>query len=87
MATSQKISIEGVEYAVSDLSDEAKKQLLNLRATDQELARLQTQVAIAQTARVAYSRALAAALSKANGAEDTNAASKKTAKKASADKA
>lgn len=62
MATTQKIKVNGVEHAYDDLSDEAKGQLNNMAVTDQEIARLQTQLAIAQTARAAYARALGTAL-------------------------
>ena len=51
MANAQKIKIDGVEYALNELTDQARNQLLNLRAADQEIARLQVQMAIAQTAR------------------------------------
>lgn len=62
MTNGQKIKINGVEHDLDNLSDEAKGQLTNLRVTDQEIARLQTQLAIFQTARAAYARALGAAL-------------------------
>ena len=61
----QKITVDGVQYALNDLSAEAEKQLMNLRVTDQEIARLQAQQAIAQTARAAYASALRAALPQA----------------------
>lgn len=60
------IKIDGVDYAIADLSDEAKGQLTNVRVTDQEIARLQAQLAIAQTARAAYARTLGAALAQVN---------------------
>jgi hypothetical protein len=60
----QTLTIDNVEYKLSDLSDNAKNQLMNIRVTDQEITRLQQQLAIAQTARVAYSNALKAELSK-----------------------
>lgn len=65
MATPQTIKIDGIHYATSELNDEAKGQLMNLRVTDQEIARLQTQLAITQTARAAYAQALNVALPKA----------------------
>lgn len=58
----QKITIDGVEYALSSLSAEAKGQLQMLQVTEQEIKRLQTQLAIAQTARNAYTKALLASL-------------------------
>lgn len=69
MANTQKIKIDGVEYALNELTDQARNQLLNLRAADQEIARLQVQMAIAQTARAAYANALAAALPQADANE------------------
>lgn len=64
MSQEQKISIDGKEYALNSLSDAAKNQLVSLQAADGEIARLQTQLAIAQTARNAYARALAEQLPK-----------------------
>lgn len=54
----QTVTIDGTTYNLSALSDEAKSQVANLRVTDAELQRLQTQLAIVQTARNAYARAL-----------------------------
>ncbi|MGO1344020.1 DUF6447 family protein [Chromohalobacter japonicus] len=54
----QTVSIDGTEYNLADLSDSAKAQVTNLRVTDQEIARLQQQLAIYQTARKAYASAL-----------------------------
>ena len=48
------VTIDGTEYAISDLTEKARQQIANVRAADQELARLQQQQAIAQTARSAY---------------------------------
>lgn len=62
MSTEQNFTIDGTEYPLSSLSDEAKSQLQMLRVTDQELQRLQWQLAIAQTARNAYAQALKATL-------------------------
>ena len=56
MATN--ITIDGKEYDPDQLSEAAKSQLTNVRVTDQEIARLQQQLAIAQTARQTYARAL-----------------------------
>jgi hypothetical protein len=58
------LTIDGVEYRTDDLSDEAKNQIMNLRVTDQEIARLQQKMAIAQTARTAYAKALSTELPK-----------------------
>jgi hypothetical protein len=66
MTTSKEktITIDGVEYKVSDLNDNAKNQIVNLRVTDQEIASLNQKLAIAQTARAAYANALAAEVAK-----------------------
>jgi len=50
MSTESKkstITIDGKAYALDDLSANARSQIVNLRVTDQEIARLQTQLAIA----------------------------------------
>ena len=54
----QKVTIDGVEYAVDRLSEAARSQIVNLRVCEQEIVRLQQQLAIAQTARAAYANAL-----------------------------
>ena len=58
----QKITIDDVEYDLDSLSDNARAQVVNLQATDQELARARSLVAILQTARMAYANALKALL-------------------------
>lgn len=59
------IIIDNTEYQMDQLSDNAKALINNLRFTDSEIARLQAQVAVAQTARATYANALKAELSKA----------------------
>lgn len=54
----QTVTIDGKEYGPDDLNDNARAQITNLRVTEQEIARLQQQLAIAQTARTAYANAL-----------------------------
>ena len=56
------IKIDDKEYDVATLSDEAKNQLASIQFVDSELARLQAKAAALQTARMAYSKALQAAL-------------------------
>ncbi|MHB0776539.1 DUF6447 family protein [Halomonas sp. WWR20] len=60
----QTVTIDGTEYNLADLSENARSQVTNLRVTDQEITRLQQQLAIAQTARTAYARALSEELPK-----------------------
>lgn len=60
----KSISIDNKEYELAKLNPEARQQLTNLRVADQEIARLQVQLALAQTARNAYGQALKAELDK-----------------------
>lgn len=53
-----KITIDGKEYGLDTLSEEAKNQLGSIQFVDSELVRLNAQVAVYQTARNAYSAAL-----------------------------
>lgn len=59
------ITIDDIDYAEDALSDEAKAELLNMKVCDQRIATLQTDLAIAQTARNAYANALKGLLPKA----------------------
>lgn len=52
-----KINVDGKEYLIDDLSENAKAQLGSLRATDAEIARLEAMLAMLKTARIAYARA------------------------------
>jgi hypothetical protein len=56
------ITIDNIEYDLDSLSDEAKAQLTSLQFVDAEIQRLTAQSAVLQTARMAYSKALQAAL-------------------------
>ena len=56
------IKIDNVDYDTDTLSNEAKGQLISMQFCDQELQRLQAQAAAIQTARIAYAKALQAAL-------------------------
>ena len=55
MTTDQTISIDGVDYAMGSLSENAKAQLISLQAVDRRIAAAQEELAILQTARIAYS--------------------------------
>jgi hypothetical protein len=59
-----KVTIDGKEYLISDLSDEAKAELGSMNVVDQKILNLQQEIGIMQTARNAYANALAAALPK-----------------------
>jgi hypothetical protein len=56
------IKIDNKDYELDSLSIEAKAQLASLQFVDSELKRLSAQIAVLQTARVAYSKALNEAL-------------------------
>jgi hypothetical protein len=56
------IKFENKEYEFDNLSDEAKAQFMSLKFVEDELVRIQSQYAAMQTAKMAYSKALAAAL-------------------------
>lgn len=51
-----KITIDNEEYLLDDLTDEVKSNIGMLHAVEQEIHRLNVQLAIAQTARIAYAR-------------------------------
>ena len=51
-------TINDKEYDLDDLSDTAKSQIVNIQVVDGEIARLKQQLAIMQTARNAYGKAL-----------------------------
>ena len=57
-----QVTIDGIQYDLDTLSDVAKQQLINLQVTDGEIARLQTQLSIANTARATYASALKSVL-------------------------
>jgi hypothetical protein len=58
MALPQTITINKTIYSTDKLSDASRSQIVNIQVVDAEIARLQQQLAIAQTARNAYSNAL-----------------------------
>ena len=62
----KKVVIDKVEYDLDNLTDPVKGQLFQLQSIEVELLRLNTQIAIYQTARVAYSDALKTELAKMN---------------------
>lgn len=62
MSNEQTVRIDGVEHALSALSETARANLAMLQQTEQEIQRLELQLAIARTARNAYANSLKAAL-------------------------
>ena len=55
---SQTITIDDVEYKLSDMSDNAKNQLANIQFVDAQLQQLQNEWAVSDTARIGYTNAL-----------------------------
>lgn len=62
MTDQPTVTIDKKDYLIEDLSDDAKSQLVSMNVVDQKIANLHQEVAIMQTARNAYARALAATL-------------------------
>ena len=52
------ITIDGKEYNLEDLNNTAKEQLASLQFAQNEIKRLEGQIAITRTAAAAYSNAL-----------------------------
>jgi hypothetical protein len=52
------ITIDGTQYPIASLSDEAKSQLASLQIVDQKIIDFQQQISIFQTARNAYANRL-----------------------------
>jgi hypothetical protein len=65
----QSVSIDGIEYKLEDLSDEAKVQLANIQFVDSRLQQLSNEWAVADTARIGYTNALKSELSKNTSGE------------------
>ena len=63
------IKIDNKEYDLDTLSDECKAQLASIQFVEQELARLQAQTAVLQTAKAAYLQGLKASLPVLGGSD------------------
>ena len=61
---SAKITIDGTEYSLDNLSDAAKAQLVNIQFVDAQIQQLNNEWAVADTARIGYTNALKAELAK-----------------------
>lgn len=59
-----KIKIDDIEYDTEKMSDNAKAQIASLQFNDAHMMRLRNELAIADTARIAYTNALKAELEK-----------------------
>lgn len=72
MSNTNVVTIDGKPYPLESLSDVARSQIINLRATEQEIARQQSLLAMLQTARATYAQALQAELDKLEGGDEAS---------------
>ena len=52
------VSIDGKDYVLDELSNEAKEQIASLQFVEQQLQQLQNEWAVSDTARIGYSNAI-----------------------------
>lgn len=52
------ITIDGNEYNIAELSDNARSQIANIQFVDTQIQQLKNELAVTDTARMAYSAAL-----------------------------
>ena len=62
-----RVKIDNKEYELETLPDQVKEQLASLQFVDTEIQRLKSQLAVLQTARLAYAKALSDGLGTLNG--------------------
>ena len=60
------ITVDGVEYKFSDMTDAEKAQLSNIQFVDLQVRQLQNEISVYKTARNSYVAALKAELAKAS---------------------
>ena len=70
-----KIKLDDVEYDTEDMSDNAKAQLASLQFNEAHINRLKNELAIADTAKIAYVNALKREL---ESSEDNKSSTAKT---------
>ena len=56
--SNQKVTIDGIEYRLDDLNQNAKDQLLNIQFVDAQVQQLNNELAVSDTARIGYTNAL-----------------------------
>lgn len=61
------VTLDGVDYHSENLSDVAKSQIKNIQFSDEQILQLQNELAISNTARNGYVRALTKELSVKDG--------------------
>ena len=67
--TDQKITIDEVEYNLSDLSDNARAQLASIQFVDAQLQQLNNEWAVSDTARIGYTNALKMEIAKLSNSD------------------
>lgn len=64
-ATKNTVTIDGKEYFLDSLSENARSQLTNIQVVDEDIRKIEQKLAIYRTARATYARALKDELNKA----------------------
>jgi hypothetical protein len=57
-----RLNIDGVDYDIESLSEVAKSQIINITFSDEQILQLQNELAVSNTARNGYLKALRAEL-------------------------
>ena len=60
----EKFTIDGIEYDLSDASENAQAQLANLQFVNEQILQRNNELQIAETAKIGYTRALKRELEK-----------------------
>ena len=60
----EKFTIDGIEYDLSDASENAQAQLANLKFVNEQILQRNNELQIAETAKIGYTRALKRELEK-----------------------
>ena len=71
-----KIKLDDVEYDTEDMSDNAKAQLASLQFNEAHINRLKNELAIADTAKIAYVNALKRELESSENSKTTSSKTK-----------
>ena len=62
----KNITVDGVKYSLSELTENAKTQVAHIQFVESQLQQLRNEWAVADTARLAYTQALKNELAKNN---------------------
>lgn len=64
------VTLDGVNYSLDQLDDDARKMLASIRFCDEAIRQRENELAVADTARLAYGAALKRELAKASSATE-----------------